>query len=206
MGWLWLALLGAGAMAGLVAFGLSRRLLSFAGSALMLGAAGYAVQGRPALPAKAAAPIVSAEAEDPQLIELRDRLFGRYSQDHAYEVAAEAMARVGDERSAARAYLGGVNRLPRSVALWTGLGGALAAHDGQMSPPARLAFDRALKLAPDHPGPPFFLGLAYVRTDDYAAALPWWRRALALSPEGTEYREDIRVRLALLERLLAARR
>jgi len=203
MGWLWLVLLGIAALAGLVLLGLPRRLLSFAGAALMLGAAGYALQGSPGLPAHDAVPSASTGQEDPQLIELRGRLFDRYSQDHAYEVAAAALARTGDERSAVRVYLGGVSRLPRSVALWTGLGGALAMHDRQLSPAARLAFDRAMRLAPSHPGPPFFLGLAYVRADNFAAALPWWRRALALSPAGVTYREDIATRLALLERLVA---
>jgi len=203
MGWLWLALLGAGAMAGMAALGLSRRLWSFAGSALMLGAAGYALQGRPDLPGRAAQSARAAAADDAGMVALRDRLFGTYSQDHAYAVAADAVGRSGDARAAVRAYLGGLNRLPNSVALWTGLGGAYAAHDRSLSPAARLAFDRAIRLAPEHPGPAFFLGLAYVRGDDLPAARRWWARALALSPAGTDYRREIAVRLLLLDRVLA---
>jgi predicted Zn-dependent protease len=202
MGWLLLALLGTAAMAGLVVLRLPRMLWSFAGAALMLGATGYALQGRPNLPGRAAMPTQRGTAEDPGLVELRDTLFGRYSQDHAYQVAADALSRTGDDRSAAVALLGGLNRIPRSVALWTSLGGAVAARDGQVSPAARLAFDRALRLAPEHPGPPFFLGLALVRADEYAAALPWWRRALRLSPEGASYRPMIAQRVALLEQAL----
>jgi cytochrome c-type biogenesis protein CcmH/NrfG len=43
-----------------------------------------------------------------------------------------------------------------------GLGNALVLHaDGMMTPAAELAFQRAAKLAPDHPGPKFFYGLAW---------------------------------------------
>ena len=72
-----------------------------------------------------------------------------------------------------------------------------------MSQPARFAFDQAMRIAPDHPAPPFFLGLAHVRADEYAAARPLWARAAALSREGASYRRDIALRLALLDRLLA---
>jgi len=205
MGWLWLALLGTAAMAAMVLLGLPRRLWSFAGAALMLGAAGYAVQGRPFAAARPAAPAVGRGEEDPAITNLRDDLFGRLSQDHAYQVAADAMTRTGEKRAAVQALLGGVNRLPLSYSLWTGLGGALAAHDGRVSPAARLAFDQALRLAPRHPGPPFFLGLALVRANEYAAARRWWARSLALCPRDTAYRRQIALRLALLDRLLAER-
>jgi cytochrome c-type biogenesis protein CcmH/NrfG len=80
----------------------------------------------------------------------------------------------------------------------------MAAHDGDtVSPPARFAFDQAARVAPTHPAPPFFLGLAHVRAEEYAAAQPYWARAATLTREGASYRRDIRLRLALLDRLLA---
>ena len=91
------------------------------------------------------------------------------------------------------------------MVLWTGLGEALAAHDGaQVSPTALFAFQQAMRLAPTHPAPPFFLGLAYVRAGDLAAAKPYWQRALALTPADISYRKDIEIRVALLDRVLAA--
>jgi len=89
--------------------------------------------------------------------------------------------------------------------LWTGLGTTLASHDGNaVSPPALFAFRQAIRVAPQHPAPYFFLGLAYVRAADYPAARQAWVKALALSPERASYRRDIAVRLALLDRLLDA--
>jgi len=61
-----------------------------------------------------------------------------------------------------------------------------------------------MRLSPRHPAPPFFLGLAYVRTGNFAAARPYWARALALTPKTVSYHDDIAIRLALLDRLIEA--
>lgn len=203
MGLAALLALGLGAMAALVALRVARPLWSLLGAVLMLGAVGYALQGSPTLPSRAATPVSTAEPQDPALIELRDDMLGRYTLDAAYLTAGDAMLRIGDERAAVRVLLGGVRKLPRSLALWTALGTAFAAHDGQVSPPAAFAFQQAMRLAPRHPAPPFFLGLAHVRSDEYAKARPYWARAVALSPEGAGYRRPVALRLMLLDRLIA---
>jgi Flp pilus assembly protein TadD len=203
MGWLTLILLALAAAAALMALRVDRLLWSMIGAALMLGAAGYAWQGSPTLPASAARPDVLRIADDPALIDLRERMVGRFTADSAYLTASDAMARAGDRRSAVRAILGGLNRYPSSVMLWTALGTALAQHDGNVvSPPALFAFQQAIRVAPRHPAPHFFLGLAHVRANDYAAARTEWAKALALSPAGASYRRDIAMRLMLLDRLL----
>ena len=204
MGWLALILIASATAAALVLLRVNRLLWSMIGAALMLGAAGYAWQGSPSLPAGTARPDVSRVADDPALIDLRERMLGRFTADSAYLTAADAMTRAGDRRSAVRAILGGLNRYPRSVMLWTALGTALAAHDGNVpSPPALFAFQQAIRVAPQHPAPHFYLGLAYVRANDYATARSEWLKALALSPAGASYRRDIAVRVMLIDRLLA---
>jgi len=179
-------------------------LWSMVGAALMLGAAGYAWQGSPTIAASPARAGMLRADDDPTLVDLRERMLGRFTADSAYLTAADALGRSGDRRSAVRAILGGLNRYPRSLMLWTALGTAMAAHDGNVpSPPALFAFRHAIRLAPLHPAPHFFLGLAYVRANDFANARAQWARALALSPAGASYRRDIAVRLMLLDRLLA---
>lgn len=205
MGLVWLLALGAGVMLALVALRIARPLWPLLGAALMLGATGYALQGSPMRPSRPATPRKVGLVEDRALLDLRDRLLGRYTLDAAYIAAADAMLRTGNERAAVQVLLGGINKVPRSLALWTALGGAYAAHDGTVSPPALFAFRQAARLGPDHPAPPFFLGQAYVRADDYGRARPLWARALALSPPGASYRRDIALRLALLDRLLTER-
>ena len=207
MGWLTLFLLAGAAMALLVALGVSRPLWSLVGAALMLGATGYALQGRPMLASQAARPDLAGAAEDPGVIALRDRMLGRWTAQGAYLIAADAMGRAGEKRAAVQAVLGGLRRYPENLALWVGLGNALARHDGdRLSPPALFAFQQALRLAPRHSGPPFFLGLAHIRAGDFAAARPLWARALALTPAGISYRQDIAQRLAVLDVYLAQTR
>ncbi|MEG3165114.1 hypothetical protein U1701_10955 [Sphingomonas sp. PB2P19] len=204
MGWVALAAIGAAAFGLLTLLKVDRLLWTMVGAALMLGGAGYALQGRPSLPAN---PVVTALAPSPvdgELTDLRDRMLERYTGAAAYLVAADAMTRAGDRRAAVQVLLGGLRVAPRSLVLWTGLGGALAAHDGnQVSPAALFAFQQAMRIAPRHPAPPFFLGLAYVRTGDLETARPYWARALSLTPPTVSYHDDIAIRLALLDRVLA---
>ncbi|WP_294190533.1 hypothetical protein [uncultured Sphingomonas sp.] len=211
MGYLTLALLGGAVFAALVALRVARPLWSLIGAALFLGAAGYAWQGRPLLASADARPRVDASPIEPEMIALRASLLGSYTQDAAYLIASDAMARSGDPKAAADVMLGAVRKLPNSFIAWTWLGTTLAGVGGQganggaaqVQPPALLSFRRAAQLAPEHPAPPFYAGLAYVRAGDFTTARAYWRRAFALSPQGTDYRREIGVRLMLLERLLA---
>ncbi|HEU0043764.1 hypothetical protein [Sphingomonas sp.] len=204
MGWLSLLVLLAATMLALVVLGVRRPLWSLVGAALMLGATGYALQGKPSVPFQPARPERTMGGDDPSLVALRDQLLGgRNSAEGAYMIAADAMQRAGEKRAAVQAVIGGLRRYKRSVLLWVGLGNVLASHDGRVSAPARLAFDQAYRLAPEHPGPPFFMGLAQVRIGEFAKARPYWARALALTPEGVSVRPQIAERLALLDAYLA---
>ena len=204
MGFVALAIAGLGAFGALVFLGLDRRLWSLAGAALFLGASGYAWQGSPTLPAAEARPRTAMAPIDAASIELREQLLGKYTADTAYLVAADAMTRAGEPHAAARVMAGGVAKLPRSFILWTWLGVTLAADaDDEVSPPALLAFRQAARLAPEHPAPPFYLGMTYIRAGQFREARALWARAIALSAPGTAYRREIAARLALLDRLLA---
>jgi tetratricopeptide (TPR) repeat protein len=203
MGWIVLAAIGAVVFGALWLLGLPRSLWSFVGAALMLGAAGYALQARPDL---AGAPVESArkaQQDDPMLRDLRSAMFGRFTADDGYFFASDALVRGGDPERAAKFMLGGVRASPQDAALWTWLGVVLTEADGRtVSPAAGVAFRRAVVLAPQHPGPRFFYGLAHVRAGQFAAARPLWAAALKLTPARASYRNDIAMRLALLDRFL----
>lgn len=176
----------------------------FGAAAAMLAAAGYAWQGQPG---QAAAPVRAASraaSSDVERIALRDAMVGRFGSDSAYAVAGDAMLRAGSPDAAVRAILGGIDRYPDSLALWTELGSVMALRDRALSPAAKFAFARAASLNLQHPAPYFFLGLTQVRHQDFAAARRSLALALALSPPGASYRRDIALRLALLDRFLSA--
>lgn len=204
MGWVALAALGAVAFAAARLLGMHRDLSSFLGAALMLGAAGYALQARPGLPGAPVAASARAIDVDPGLSELRIQMFGRHTQAESLFFASDALIRSGATKSAVYLMLGGINRQPQDAAIWTGLGGAYVANDGGiLSPAARFAFNRAMQIAPEHPGPPFFLGVALIRAGEFRAARRWWMQAFILSPD-LSFRAQISERLALLDQFLAS--
>lgn len=206
MGW---AMLGAVALAAVIVLVVTRfprRMWTVAATGLMLGAAGYAWQGSPALEGHPVSVEKRTGEVDPELVALREAIFGKYGTAvYSYASAAESMVRIGRPDLATVVWLGAARTRPDDPALWTGLGLALTEKDGnQVSPAAKLAFEKALALHPTHPGPPFFYGLALVRAGKFAEARPWWAKAVELTPEKISYRDDLRVRLFLLDRLLAS--
>lgn len=202
MGWLSLALVLALAAGLLVALRLPRALWSAAGAVLMLGAAGYALQGRPGLAGAAPKPRVETIEVAPEFVALREAMWGRFTAEWQLQLTADALLRAGNARGAVQVLLAGVKRYPRDAELWTALGSALVAHDGgNVSPPALNAFGRAIALAPRHPAPRFFLGLGYVQAGDLGKARAAWAQSLALTPPGAGYRQGIAERIAVLDAL-----
>lgn len=204
MGWLWLITIGLGAFALLWRIGMPRALSALAGAALMAGAAGYALQQNAGVPGSPATADVRRIEVDPNMVAFRSAILPGTSDDRAILAAADARMRAGDTAAAVQEIRQALDRRPDNATLWTGLGNALVAHDsGQLSPAAKLAFVRALQLAPNEPGPPFFLGVAHVQAGDLAAARRSWLLALSRSPRDAPYRILIATRLVMIDRLLA---
>ena len=182
------------------------QLKTFVLAAVMLGAAGYAWQGRPGWAGMPAKPATRGYAMSDETLALRNAMFGRFGAGVAYLIPSDAMMRIGAADSATGWLRAGINRDPGNVALWTQLGTVIATRDGAVSPAADLAFRRAIALAPREPGPWFFLGLAEIRSGRFVEARAAWARSLALTPADFGYRPEIAARLALLDRLLASQR
>lgn len=198
MGWLILAVLVAVAGASLWRFGrISAPTLELLGAALLLGVAGYAWQGRPGLAGRPTPPPADSRRPDSVFALERGKMMERFGGDAQILDAADAMHRQGWNRYAIALIKGGLEKRPRSADLWVGLGNALVIHGGgMMSPSAQLAFDRAVKLNPEHPGPPFFMGLAYAQSGQLDRAEEIWRGLLARTAPGAPWRKDIEDRLA----------
>ncbi|ATY34487.1 cytochrome c biogenesis factor-like protein [Sphingomonas psychrotolerans] len=186
--------------------GFPRKLWTVAATALMLGAAGYAWQGSPALAGK---PVIAKAQKgeiDPEVVAIRDAMFGRFNFTWGSFMRADAMTRAGAPDTAVRAMILTIRQAPGDAGAWAWLGIKLAENDGnQISPAAKFAFERAIQLAPQHPGPPFFYGLALIREGKFAEARPYWAKAVELAPAKASYRDQLLVRLFLLDRFLAAK-
>ena len=180
-----------------------RLLWSLVASFLMLGATGYTLQGKPELRGQPAVADAVKLPVDPAYKDMRDAMFGRFGGESIYFGISDRQLGDGDTELAANVVIGAARYTPKNVAFWAELGNVIALHDhGMVSPTSLFAYREAMRLAPDHPGPPFFLGWAYVREGQLAAARPYWARALALAPPQSRVRDAIAERLALLDRYL----
>ena len=199
-----LILLAVGLVAASVlwAMGVARRLWTIAGAALMLGAAGFALQSQAHQPGKPTEADVTPISVDPGMIAFRELVFAPSREDSLALATADARLRSGDAHAAAEGLRAEIALRPSNAVLWSGLGYAIALHDGAVSPAAKFAFRRAVTLAPRAPGPTFFLGMAYVDSGDFAAARPAWAYALAVTPKDAPYRADIADRLAAVDQFL----
>jgi cytochrome c-type biogenesis protein CcmH/NrfG len=205
MGWLLILLTAALVLIGLWKFGrFDRGSLQLLGAALLVAAAGYAWQGRPDLAGSPAPPQVRKQQPDSEFAQNREAMLGRFDNAGAWLTLAESYQRDGDTQGGAEIIGSALKKTPNDADLWVGLGNALVIHaDGMMTPSAELAFKRASRLAPEHPGPKFFFGLSLAQGGKYEEAERLWRGLLDSSPPGAEWRPMVEQRLAMLDQARA---
>jgi cytochrome c-type biogenesis protein CcmH len=202
MGWIAMIGLALATFAGLWRFvGRDRAALQLLGAALLLALAGYAWQGRPDLGGRPKPPPSRQLLPDSEFASSRADMLGRFDVAAHWLTIAEHYQRRGDSWSGAQIIRSGLREHPDDADLWVGLGNALVIHnDGLMSPAAELAFRRAAGIAPDHPGPRYFYGLALAQGGQIEEAERIWRQLVAEAPPDAEYRAMIEQRLLLLQR------
>jgi Flp pilus assembly protein TadD len=200
MGWVVIVGLAALVGIGLWRFGaLPRAALELLGAALLLGLAGYAWQGSPSLAGSPKPPPADEGASSSQIEKLPEFKMASVGSSADILSAADGLIERGMESYAVAIIKAGLDRRPRDADLWVGLGNALVVHaDGMMSPAAQLAFERAAKIAPNHPGPPFFMGLAYAQAGQTDKAAEVWRGLLQRAPADAPWRADLEQRLAAI--------
>ena len=200
MGWLILLVFALFVLVALWRFaGLRGSSLELLGAALLLGVAGYAWQGTPGLEGKPTPPPAETRQPDSRFALERTQFLERFSSDAQVLDAADAMHRAGLESYAIALIRGGLEKHPNSADLWVGMGNALTLYaNGMITPAAQLAFERAAKIAPDHPGPPYFMGLAYAQAGQVERAQAIWSDLLARAPADAPWRANVEQRLAEL--------
>jgi cytochrome c-type biogenesis protein CcmH len=202
MGWLILLILAAAVIGLLWAMRVRGGLLTASAAALFVGASGYALQGRPSLPA---APAVIGEGHDIfPLTDARHAFFGHFTPAETWLRMSEALARDGKSEEAVGILQNAVKRYPGDPQLWIGLGNALVDHARGLTPPAELAYRRAAQMAPGYPGPPFFYGLALARSGDRDGAIAMWRQILETAPKDASWRPLVEQGVAALSRPASA--
>ncbi len=174
------------------------------GAALLFGLAGYAIQGHPGAPGAPKAPVEDQRTADAELLRQRQAMGAKFGQGQSWLVVSDALSRAGQFRAAADFLGEAVRRNPGDADLWVALGNALTGHtDGTITPAAEFAFRRAAAIDPNHPGPPFFMGMALAQSGHLNEAREVWAGLLARSPKDAPYRLDLAEKLARLDQLIA---
>lgn len=205
MGWLLIVLMAALVFVALWRFGrFDKAALQFLGAALLVACAGYAWQGRPDLEGKPVPPPAREKLPESTFAEVRGDMLGEFDVAARWLTIADSYHRKGDTVNAAGVINAAIREHPNNADLWVGLGNALVIHaDGLMTPAAELAFQRAAAIAPDHPGPKFFYGLALAQGGKFDEAETIWRNILATSPPDVSWRPMIEERLTMLDQARA---
>jgi cytochrome c-type biogenesis protein CcmH len=205
MGWVWLLGFAAISLAGLWRIGrLKRGAMELSIAAVLIAVAGYSIQGSPSVsgsPTTAPPDINSAEVP----ADLRKSFSSSMNAEGQWLALADALMQAGRARAAVSILSEGARKAPQNPDIWVGLGNALFVHGGgQMNPAAQYAFERAAQIAPNHPGPPFFLGFALMRAGKMDEAGEVWRALLSRAPKDAPWREDLVARLTEINQMPAA--
>ncbi len=172
--------------------------------ALGVGVAGYALTGSPQQPSRPAARAQNDVRFTPEAEKASPSLMNNYGDVRAWLTLSDALIRAGRTETAVVALGHATEAIPGNVNLWVQTGIALVAHaDGQVVPAARLAFDRASRLAPAHPAPPYFLGLAWMQAGRPAEALKPWQMLDARTPEDAPFKGLLGEQIAAARMMLA---
>jgi cytochrome c-type biogenesis protein CcmH len=209
MSWFWALLLAVAAL-GLVVLlmrwmGKPRAGWEAIGAALLFGIAGYGLQANPSLPGAPKEPVETIGGDPAAMVAARKSLNGEGKPlGSNWVVVADALARHGQYADAAGVLQGAIEKNPKDADAWLALANALVGHaEGTLSPAALYAYRHAAEAAPDHPGPPFFLGLALAQSGRFAEARGLWADVLQRTPADAPWRADLQDRLNRLDMLIA---
>jgi cytochrome c-type biogenesis protein CcmH/NrfG len=169
-------------------------------AAVLLGAAGYGWTGHPGV-ASAPAPRAAPDPRiTPEAEQASKALLANFGDVRSWLTLTDALIREGHTETAVWLLNQAIDRIPGNVDLWSQLGVALVAHaENEVTPAARLAFDRANRINPDHPAPYYYLGLAWLQGGRPDQALLVWQQLEARSAPDAPWRP-------MLERLIGAAR
>lgn len=205
-GWVVMAGMALASALAILAFAKGRRhLWQPVAATIVLAMAGYAWQGRPDLPTAAAQPIAAERGAAEALIKMRSDMDQNYGVAKMWLVTADGFARDGSYSAAAGYIQAGLREHPENADLWSALGLVLMlAADGELTPPAKLAFDKARKLAPMLPAPDYFEGLAALFDRKPDVTIGKWEALLKRASPKAQWRPALESQLNGLKTLLAA--
>lgn len=203
-GWLPAIVVAAAVVVGLLPFLPTRKQLwPVIAAAVVLGLAGYAWQGSPGQAASPAQPIKTKLKAADALLQMRASMDTGYGIGKQWLITADSYARSGKYDYSAAFIQAGLREHPKNGDLWAGLGVVLLlAGDGQMSPPAKMAFANARKFGPRNPAPDYFDGLVELFEGRPAQTAQIWQRLVDDAPDDAIWRPKLESQLGGLKSML----
>lgn len=204
--WIVMAGMGLASALAILAFAKGRRQLwQPVMATIVLAMAGYALQGRPDLPTAKAQPIAAQQGAAAALIKMRSDMDQSFGVAKIWLVTADGFARDGSYAAAAGYIQAGLRKHPENADLWSALGLVLMlASEGELTPPAKLAFGKARELAPTLPAPDYFEGLAALFERKPEVTIRNWEALLQRAPPKAQWRPAVESQLGGLKSMLAA--
>ena len=175
-------------------------------AALLLGVAGYVMQGKPGQPGTSRESAEPISADPAALVEARLKVSNKnIPPNNRWVVIADGLARNGRYADAAEVLRGAVEKDPRNSEAWLAMGNALMAHSqGMLTPAALYSYRRAAEADPDNPGPPFFLGMALLQSGQVAETRSLWADLLKRAPADAPWKAPLEMQLRRLDALMGA--
>ena len=185
---------------------LERPALMLAGAALLVAAAGYSWQGKPAEPGAPAAGREKPMRDDNLFAIERKQFLSQFGESGAVLASADAFNRMGEDQVSVGLLNNAIAKRPKDVDLRIGYAHALLVlAQGNFTPAVQLAFDRADMVAkPGNPAPRYFRGLAQIESGDLAGAEKAWRALYADLPPDSLWREPLARRISAFDMIRAA--
>lgn len=182
----------------------SKGLWQIAAAVVLLGMTGYALQGRPTTPSSPAKPLAASEVAANELVDIRADMDQSFGSAKRWLVTADSFAKQSDYTLSASYIQAGLRKDPNNPDLWSALGLQLMlASEGQMSPPAQLAFDKARAIRPNYPAPYYFAGLTRLFAGDLDGAILLWEKTVSLATPQAKWKARIESQLQAAKALQA---
>ena len=202
-GWLPAICIALFVFAGVMAMLRLRRLWTIVAASCVLGLTGYALQGSPGLPGAPAQPIAAELKAADSLLQMRSNMDSNYGIGKQWLITADSFARSGRYSYSAAFIQAGLREHPENGDLWAGLGVVLLlAGDGQMSPPAKMAFANARKYGPLNRAPDYFEGLVELFEGRPAQTVVIWQKLVDDAPKNAVWRPKLESQLSGLKSML----
>jgi cytochrome c-type biogenesis protein CcmH len=174
------------------------------GAILLLGVTGYAWQGSPTQSASPKEEQAKTPRSGDDMIKAREFWFAPTRVKPDFLVLADGIAREGKFGLAADRLREGLAENPDHMEGWLALGMTLVAHaEGNVTPAASYAYNRANQLDPANPAPEYFLGISFLQSGQIRAARSVWGGLLERSPEDAPWRPGLEAQVARLDQMIA---